>query len=63
LKYHEALTTSQHQFFEDTRNYDNDQQVYNLSAYPTKEGLSVLVKDITKEKQLEKGKYSVTPRW
>ncbi len=54
LKYHAALATGQPQFFEDIRNYDKSQQVYNLSVYPSKEGLSVLIKDITEEKQLEK---------
>ena len=51
--YLEVLNTQQSQSFVNEFHLDGNQFFFEITAYPSKEGLSVFVKDITERKQME----------
>ena len=51
--YHEVLRTQQSQTFVSGVNFGGKHYIFEISAYPSRGGISVFVKDITERKQIE----------
>jgi PAS domain S-box-containing protein len=58
--YLNVLKTKQHQIFKNTYRLGEKDFVFELNAYPTKDGLSVFVKDVTERVKMEERLHSIT---
>jgi len=61
--YQEVLKTKQSQIFVNEFRLGDKDFVFEINAYPTKDGLSVFVKDITERKQMEEKLRESEEKW